>query len=75
MENYNSNKIMKRLNTIISYDKEEKRNGIMDFDLLEKLYIHILKSKFHLKERRTSIVPIKREKMISIALDFFKSID
>ena len=62
MENYNSNKIMKRLNTIISYDKEEKRNGIMDFDLLEKLYIHILKSKFHLKERRTSIVTIKREK-------------
>ena len=49
--------------------------GIMDFDALEELYINVLKSKRRLSKSRTSIVPLKREKMIGIALDFFKSID
>ena len=75
MKSYNNEDFLSKLNRIISYDKEEKINGIMDFDALEKLYISILRGKFHLKERRTSVVALKREKMISIALDFFKSID
>ena len=47
MKAYNSEDFLSKLNRIIIYDKEEKINGIMDFDALEKLYISIYINTFN----------------------------
>ena len=65
-----------RLNECANRTIEEKRESNIDFDFLEKVYEIILRNANYLQEGKVKcIIPIKKEDIIRITLDFFQSID
>ena len=68
--------LIEELNRKIDIVIEEKQRLNIDYSLLERIMLEILKSTRYIKEQQTSyIIPIKKEEIIKIALDFFKSVD
>lgn len=71
----NDNKLF-RLNECANRTREEKKKSNIDFAFLEKVYKIILRNTNYLQEGKVKcIIPIKKEEIIRIALEFFQSID
>lgn len=67
---------LNKLNATVDKTIKEKEEFNIDYDLLEKCLDAIIRNK---RNRRIGavikVVPIKKEELLSVALDFFKSID
>lgn len=65
-----------KLNECANRTIEEKIESNIDFDFLEKVYEIILRNTNYLQEGTVQcIIPLKKEEIIRIALEFFQSID
>jgi hypothetical protein len=67
---------LEELNIVIEKVIEEKESMDLDYDLLEKVLEAMIKSVRNAEVGQISVVtPIKKEEMLQVTLNFFKSID
>ena len=68
--------LLYKLNKKIDVVIRQKKKGNLDYGYIEKILLNILKNANYNNQSYVSIiVPIKKEEIIKVCLEFFKSID